>query len=155
MRGLAETASASLLLSRLDQRALTTYSQPHFVGSQWSSLTSFSVERTTENPLFAAGLGDASFQVERLISRRNNTRLQIRYDFNKTYLSHLLVPELVLPRDRNVHLSTLSGTLIRDTRDKPLDAHRGIFSTLTLGITPTAFGSSAIRKTHRRTSVRP
>jgi len=143
MRGLAETASASLLLSRLDQRALTTYSQPHFVGSQWSSLTSFSVERTTENPLFAAGLGDASFQVERLISRRNNTRLQIRYDFNKTYLSHLLVPELVLPRDRNVHLSTLSGTLIRDTRDKPLDAHRGIFSTLTLGITPTSFGSSA------------
>src|SRR5205814_9732796 len=68
---------------------------------------------------------------------------QIRYDFNKTYLSHLLVPELVLPRDRNVHLSTLSGTLIRDTRDKPLDAHRGIFSTLTLGITPTSLGSSA------------
>ena len=143
MRGLGETASAALLLSRLDLRALTTYGQPHFIGSQWSSLTSFSVERTTENPLFTAGLGDVSFQVERLISRRNNTRLQIRYDFNKTYLSHLLVPELVLPRDRNVHLSTFSGTLIRDTRDKPLDAHRGVFSTLTLGITPTALGSSA------------
>ena len=143
MRGLGETASAALLLSRLDLRALTTYGQPHFIGSQWSSLTSFSVERTTENPLFTAGLGDVSFQVERLISRRNNTRLQIRYDFNKTYLSHLLVPELVLPRDRNVHLSTFSGTLIRDTRDKSLDAHRGVFSTLTLGITPTAVGSSA------------
>jgi outer membrane protein insertion porin family len=143
IRGLGETASASLLVSRLDQRALTAYGQPHFVGSQWSSLTSFSVERTTENPLFAAGLGDAAFQVERLISRRRNTRLQIRYDFNKTYLSHLLVPELVLPRDRKVHLSTFSGTLISDTRDKPLDAHRGIFSTLTLGITPTALGSSA------------
>jgi outer membrane protein insertion porin family len=143
MRGLAETASASLLLSRLDQRAITAYSQPHFVGSQWSSITSLSIERTTENPLFAAGLGDASFQVERLISKKNNTRLQLRYDFNKTYLSHLLVPQLVLPRDRNVHLSTLSGSLIKDTRDKPLDAHRGTFSTLTLGITPEALGSSA------------
>ena len=143
MRGLGEIASASLLLSRLDQRALTTYTQPHFVGSQWSSLTSFSVERTTENPLFAAGLGDLSFQVERLISRKRNMRLQIRYDFNKTYLSHLLVPALVLPQDRNIHLSTFSGTLLRDTRDKPLDAHRGNLSTLTLGITPTAFGSSA------------
>ena len=143
MRGLAETASASLLLSRLDQRAITAYSQPHFVGSQWSSITSFSIERTTENPLFAAGLGDASFQVERLISKKNNTRLQLRYDFNKTYLSHLLVPQLVLPRDRNVHLSTLSGSLIKDTRDKPLDAHRGTFSTLTLGTTPEALGSSA------------
>ena len=143
MRGLGETASSSLLLSRLDQRFLASYGQPHFVGSQWSSLTSFSVERTSENPLFTAGLGDLSFQVERLISRRQNTRLQIRYDFNRTTLSHLLVPELVLNQDRNVHLSTFSGTLIRDTRDKPLDAHRGVFSTLDLAITPTALGSSA------------
>lgn len=143
MRGLAETLRASLVLSRLDQRALTTYAQPHFIGSQWSSLSSLSIERTTENPLFAASLGDLSFQVERLISRKSNTRLQFRYDFNKTVLSHLLVPELVLAQDLNVHLSTFSGTLLRDTRDKPLDAHRGSFSTLNLGITPTALGSSA------------
>jgi len=143
MRGLAETFSISLLASRLDQRGLTSYTQPHFFGSQWSSLSSFSIERNSENPLFAASLGDASFQVERLISKRNNTRLQVRYDFNKTYLSHLLVPALVLPRDRNIHLSTFSGTLINDTRDKPLDAHRGQFSTLTLGITPEPLGSSA------------
>jgi outer membrane protein insertion porin family len=143
IRGLAETASASLLLSRLDQRMITTYAQPHFLGSSWGSLSSFSLERTTENPLFAASLGDISFQVEKLVSRKNNTRLQLRYDFNKTVLSHLLVPELVLPQDRSVHLSTLSGTLIRDTRDKPLDAHRGIFATTTVGITPVALGSSA------------
>jgi outer membrane protein insertion porin family len=143
MRGLGETASASLLLSRLDQRALTTYAQPHFIGSQWSSLSSLSIERTTENPLFGANLGDASFQVERVISRKNNMRLQIRYDFNKTVLTHLLVPALVLEHDRSVHLSTFSGTLLRDTRDKPLDAHHGSFSLLTLGITPTALGSSA------------
>ncbi len=143
MRGLGETASTSFLLSRLDQRFLATYTQPHFVGSQWSSLTSFSLERTTENPLFAAGLGDVSFQVERLISQKNNTRLQIRYDFNRTVLSHLLVPDLVLEQDRNVHLSTFSGSLIRDSRDKPLDAHRGLYGTLNLSLTPTVLGSSA------------
>jgi outer membrane protein insertion porin family len=143
LRGLAETASASILLSRLDQRALTSYSQPHFIGSQWQALTSLSVERNSENPLFTAGLGDLSFQVERLISRKTNTRLLARYDFNKTNLSNLLVPDLVLPQDRHVRLSTVSATLIRDTRDKPLDAHRGSFSTINVGITPTAFGSSA------------
>jgi outer membrane protein assembly factor BamA len=143
MRGLAETASASILLSRLDQRALTTYSQLHFIGSQWQSLTSFSVERNSENPLFTAGLGDLSFQMERLISPKSNTRLQLRYDFNKTNLSHLLVPDLVLPQDQHVLLSTWSATIIRETRDKPLDAHRGSFSTINVGITPTAFGSSA------------
>src|SRR5258708_6586153 len=143
MRGLGETASANILLSRLDQRAIMAYTQPHFIGSQWSSLSSFSIERTTENPLFAASLGDLSFQVERLISRKTNTRLQIRYDFNKTSLSHVLVPDLVLSQDRNVRLSTFSGTLIRDTRDKPLDAHHGMFGTVNLGITPIALGSSA------------
>jgi len=143
MRGLGETASASLLLARLDQRALAAYTQPHFLGSQWQSLTSFSVERNSENPLFTAGLGDLSFQVERLISRKNNTRLQVRYDFNKTNLSNLLVPELVLEQDRHVRLSTFSATLIHDTRDKPLDAHRGTYSTVNFGITPTALGSSA------------
>ncbi len=143
MRGMAETVKASLVLSQLDQRALATYGQPHFFGLQWSSLSSLSLERTSENPLFSATLGDGSFQLERLLNRKNNTRLQVRYDFNKTVLSHLLVPALVLPQDMNVHLSTFSGTLLRDTRDKPLDAHRGSFSTLNLGITPTALGSSA------------
>jgi outer membrane protein assembly factor BamA len=143
LRGLGETASGSILLSRLDQKVLTTFGQPHFIGSDWSSLTSFSVERSSENPLFTAGLGDLSFQVERLISKKTNTRLQLRYDFNKTDLSHLIVPELVLNQDRHVHLPTVSGTLIRDSRDKPLDAHRGMFATVNLGITPTAFGSSA------------
>lgn len=143
MRGLGETASGSILLSRLDQKILTTYGQPHFIGSQWQSLTSFSLERNSENPLFTAGLGDLSFQLEKLLNRKNNTRFQIRYDFNKTVLSHLIVPELVLDQDRNVLLSTFSATLLRDTRDKPLDAHRGSFSTVSFGVTPTALGSSA------------
>src|SRR5581483_265519 len=143
MRGLAETASTSLLLSRLDQKFLTTYSQPHFIKSQWQSLTSVSLERTSENPLFTASLGDASFQLERVISQRSNTRVQLRYDFNRTGLSHILVPDLVLQRDRSVNLSTLSGTLIRDMRDKPLDAHHGSYATIDFRLTPTALGSSS------------
>src|ERR1700752_2295265 len=43
LRGVGETASASILLSRLDQKALATYSQPNFLGSNWLALTSFSV----------------------------------------------------------------------------------------------------------------
>ena len=143
MRGLGETFSTSLLLSRLDQKALTTYAQPHFMGTQWQSVGSFSLERTSENPLFTASLGDVSFQVERLLHHKSNTRLQLRYDFNKTVLSHLLVPDLVLDQDRNVLLSTFSASLIHDTRDNPLDAHRGLYSTTSFGITPTALGSSA------------
>ena len=143
MRGLGETASISLLAARLDQRALATYTQPHFRGSQWKSLFSLSVERTTLNPLFTARLGDASLQFERTINRAKTTIAQIRYDFRRTSLSDLLIPELVLPEDRSIRVSGVSGSLIHDTRDKPLDAHKGRFETLDLGINPKAFGSSA------------
>lgn len=143
MRGLAETATASILAARLDQRLLTTYAQPHFFGTEWQSLSSFLLERNSENPLFTAGLGDLSFQLERPIAHLTNTRVQIRYAFNKTDLSHILVPDLVLPQDQNVRLSTFSATFIHDTRDMPLDAHRGMFATVNVGITPTALGSSA------------
>jgi len=65
-------------------------------------------------------------------------RIQLRYRFGQTILSDLLIPGLVLPQDQRVRLSTLSATWIRDTRDKPLDASRGFYQTLDLGITPKA-----------------
>jgi len=143
LRGLAESASASLLVSRLDQRALVTYAQPHFRASSWSSLFSASIERTTENPTFAARLAEGSWQVEKPLNKDKTRRIQLRYRFGQTILSDLLIPGLVLPEDRRVRLSTLSATWIRDTRDKPLDASRGFYQTLDLGITPKALGSSA------------
>jgi outer membrane protein assembly factor BamA len=36
----------------------------------------------------------------------------------------------------------VSASFIRDTRDKPLDAHRGVFETVDLGISPKLFGST-------------
>jgi outer membrane protein insertion porin family len=143
LRGLAETGSVSLLLARLDQRLIATYSDPRFRRTLWRSLFSISGERTTENTLFAARLENVSFQLERYINRAKTVTAQVRYSFQKTDLNQLLVPELVLPADRHVRLSTFSGTLIKDTRDKPLDAHRGLYQTADLGITPKAIGSSA------------
>jgi outer membrane protein assembly factor BamA len=54
----------------------------------------------------------------------------------------LLIPDLVSPEDQHVRLSILSSTFVRDTRDHPLDAHKGMYQTLELGINPTALGSS-------------
>ena len=143
MRGRGETLSASALLARLDQKGLITYQDPHLRTTNWQSLFSVSAERSTENPLYTARLGDASFQIQRYLDTQRTQTLQLRYDFNRTSLTNLLVPELVLPQDRSVRLSTVSATYIQDTRDKPLDAHRGTYQTLDFGVTPTAFGSSA------------
>ncbi|MGH9514137.1 MAG: POTRA domain-containing protein [Terriglobales bacterium] len=143
MRGLGETLAVSVLAERLDQRFISTYTDPHFRLSSWQALTSISAERTTENPLFQARLADASVQFQRFLDSKKTRLLQLRYDFNHTKLSQLLVPQLVLPPDRNVLLSYVSSTLIQDTRDKPLDAHKGVYSTLDFRLVPRALGSSA------------
>jgi outer membrane protein insertion porin family len=142
MNGLAQTAALSLLFARLDQRALITFTDPHFLRSSWEALTSISGERTTENPLFEARLEDASLQFQRFLDAKRTLQLQLRYDFNHTTLTQILAPELVATGDRDVRLSYLSSTIIKDTRDKPLDAHKGEFGTLDFRIVPSAFGSS-------------
>jgi outer membrane protein insertion porin family len=142
MRGEGETLAISVLAARLDQQLLATYTDPHFRRSNWQALTSISAERTTENPLFAARLADVSEQFQRFINAKKTTQLQLRYEFERTRLTEILVPQLVLPSDRNVDLSYVSGAIIHDTRDKPLDAHHGVYQTLDLRIVPSAFGSS-------------
>jgi outer membrane protein assembly factor BamA len=143
IRGLGETGSIALLMSRLDQRALATYIDPRFRRTHWRSMLTLSAERTTENPLFTGRMGAASWQLERTLDAEKTTTLQVRYRFEKTSLTDVLVPQIVLPEDQSVRLSTISGSLIHDTRDKPLDAHHGHYETLDLGITPGFLGSSA------------
>lgn len=142
MRGLGETLSVSTLLARLDQRLLGSYTQPHFRGSSWRSALTFSAERTSENPLYTARLGNAALQFERYLTRDATQTLQLRYQFQRTDLSNLLVPELVLPADRSVRLSGIGGSFIHDKRDQPLDAHHGIWDTVDLNLNPSGLGSN-------------
>ena len=143
LRGRAETATIGTVLSRLDQRGFFTYSDPHFHGTSWSSLLSISGERSTENPIFTAELGRASFQVEKALNTKHTKRFVVRYSFQRTDLYNILIPGIVLPADQRVRLSTFDGEYIRDTRDKPLDAHHGVFQTFDFGITSKTLGASA------------
>jgi len=142
LRGLAETFTFSTLLSRLDQRAVATYTNPHFLLSGWGSLWSASIERTTENPTFEARVGDVTWQLEKALNKGKTRKIQLSYSFTRTNVSNLLIPGLVLPQDQNVRLSTLAATWIRDTRDLPLDASRGFYQTVNFQISPKAIGSN-------------
>ena len=143
LRGEGETASVAALFARLDQRLSFSYANPNFLRSIWNSMLSLSGERTSESPIYTERRGEASFQIERFMDFKRTKTVLFRYSFSRTTLSHLLIPELVSPEDRAVRLSTLSASYVRDTRDKPLDAHRGIYQTFDLGIHPKGIGSSA------------
>lgn len=141
--GRAESFSVSTILSRLDQDLAISFTNTHFRGSSWSSLISLSGQRTTENPIFAAELGIASWQLEKPLNARRTENLIVRYSFDRTILSNITIPNLVLPQDTHVRLSTFSGEYLRDTRDKPLDAHKGLYQVFDFGVTSTPLGSSA------------
>jgi outer membrane protein insertion porin family len=141
--GRAETFSASTVLSRLDQNVDFSFSDPHFRGSSWSSAVSLSGERTTENPIFAAELGVASVQFQKALNAKKTQNVVFRYEFNRTILSNITIPDLVLPQDRHVRLSTFAGEYTRDTRDDPLNAHHGMYQVFDFGVTSTPLGSSA------------
>ena len=99
--------------------------------------------RTTENPIYTAQLGQVSWQIERVLDKKRTKTVRARYSFQRTNLSNITIPELVLPEDQRVRLSTFSGEFVRDTRDQPLDAHHGWYQTASFGVTPSALGSSS------------
>jgi outer membrane protein insertion porin family len=140
--GRDETASVSTVLSRLDQRLTFAYDDPQFLGPGWSAVLSASTERTTQNPLFTANLGQGSLQFDRLLNSAGTEHLEFRYSYQATSLSNLLILHFIPPEDQSIRDSTLSASFIRDTRDNPMNAHRGVFETIDLGITPKLIGSS-------------
>lgn len=142
MRGRGETYSVGAFAGRLDQRAATTYTVPSFLNSKWQASTSISGEHNSENPIFTAALGDAGLQFQRPLNQKKTTNLFLRYDFRLSSLTELLLPALVPPSDRRVRLSQFSASFVQDTRDNPLDAHRGVYHSYQIGVAPQALGSN-------------
>jgi len=141
-RGLGESITFAVLGARLVQRAGFSYTDPFFAGAFWSSNLSVTAERNSENPIFTSRTGDAGFQVEKMLNAIGNKTLSLRYGFRQTSLTNLLIPDLVLPEDRSVHLSTLAAAYAFDTRDNPLDATKGKYQTVDFDINLKGIGSS-------------
>jgi outer membrane protein insertion porin family len=141
-RGRAETVTVSAFGGRLDQRGAASWANPSIWNTGWSSSLTLSIERTSENPIFTARLGGAGMQFQHYLDKDRVKSVIFRYDFRRTNLSNIAIPGLVLPEDQNVRLSSLSASFSRDSRDNPLDAHRGIYESFQLDVNPSFLGSS-------------
>jgi outer membrane protein insertion porin family len=141
-RGRAETITLAAFGGRLDQRGSASWGNPTFWNTNWNSTLTLSAERTSENPIFTARLGGAGLQFHHYLDRNRQKSVILRYDFRITRLSNIVIPDLVLPEDQNVRLSSLAASFNRDTRDNPLDAHKGIYESLELDVNPAFLGSN-------------
>ena len=143
LRGKAESLTFSALGSRLNQNASIAYTDPMFLWTNWSSTFSLMGQHNSENPIFTLREAQFGYQAERALNRDRTQNLFLRYSFSETGLTQLLIPQLVPERDRHIRLSTLSATYIRDTRDSPIDAHKGIYESYEADFNPRSLGSNA------------
>ncbi|MGE5205588.1 MAG: POTRA domain-containing protein [Chlamydiota bacterium] len=142
LRGKGESFTFSGLAGRLDQQGSISYIDPDFRWSKWKASVSLGGEHDSENPIFTSRQFNTGLQFQRPLNADQTNNLFLRYTFSETGLTRLLIPDLVPASDQHVRLSTLSASFIRDTRDNPLDAHKGIYETYELGFNPSALGSN-------------
>jgi outer membrane protein assembly factor BamA len=145
LRGTAESYTIGGFAGRLDQRVSATYNDPAFRNSSWNSSYLVSFEHDSQNPVFTSRIGTSGLQFQKYVNAKKTDTVFLRYNFQYTDLSGIFpgLEFLVPTADRRVRLSTLSASFVRDTRDNVLDAHKGLYESIELGITPTALGSSA------------
>ena len=141
-RGRAETVKLTAFGGRLDQRGSASWANPTIWNTGWSSTVTLSAERTSENPVYTARLGGAGIQFEHFLDKNKQKSVIFRYDFRRTNLSNITIPDLVPPQDEHVRLSGVSASYSRDSRDNPLDAHKGIYESFQLDLNPGFLGSS-------------
>jgi outer membrane protein insertion porin family len=142
VRGKGESLSATAFAGRLDQRAAGYYIDPQFRWSKWGSTTSILVEKDEENPVYSSQVENGSYQLQRFLDKKKADVFFLRYSFSQTDLTRILIPALVLPQDQHVRLSTIAANLTHDTRDNPLDAHKGTLQSIELDFNTTKLGSS-------------
>lgn len=140
--GLGHTASLQGLVSTLEQRALFEYLIPQLRGSSRLNLQFngfFDISKDVRT--FSARREEGSVQLGQRLSKANS--FQYRYVFRKVNIigTPLVTPELIPLLSQPVRVGLVSGTFIQDRRDDPIDAHRGIYNTIDLGIAAKAFGS--------------
>lgn len=142
IRGRGESFSITAFAGRLDQRGAMYYIIPNFRWSPWRATVNGSIERNEENPIFSSQVLTASLQFQRPVDRAKKNIVFLRYSYSKTDLTRILLAQLVPPEDQHIKLSTLAGNFTRDTRDNPIDAHRGFLGSLELNFNTSALGSN-------------
>ena len=142
LRGKGESLSFTGFAGRLDQRGAVYYINPSFRWTSWKSTASFSAERDEENPLYSSQVETATYQFQRYIDHARKNLFFVRYSFSKTDLTRIVIPDLVPTEDQHVRLSGFGANLTRDTRDNPLDEHKGVLGSIELDNNAKWLGSS-------------
>jgi outer membrane protein assembly complex protein YaeT len=157
--GLAHSISLRTRVSTLERRGLLTYAWPRFHNQDRLNVAITGLyEDSRDVRTFSYKREEGSVQLSQRVSKA--TTLFYRYTYRRVgvddatlKISPLLIPLLSQP----VRLGQLSGAVVQDRRDEPVEPHRGIYNTLDLGLAERIFGSQRnfLRLLARNASYHP
>jgi len=143
LRGKGHTLGLRTRVSNLQQRALLTYENPRFTGSEkWKMILSGLYDTSRNVRTFTGARAEGAFQLEHQLSSFR-TGLY-RYTYRRTTIDEdtLRITPLLVPLNAQpVRAALFSGTYIEDRRDDPIDATRGSFNSVDLGLASGYWGS--------------
>ena len=145
MFGRDQTLTFRVRVGLLTRRALIGYDAPRlFHSEKWRFNATAFYDNTADVNTFTSERLDGTVQAEQKYSRP--TTLLYRLSFQRVAVdpnSLVIDPTLIPLYSKPVRLAIPSFTYVRDTRDNPIDSHKGSYNIADLGLATSALGSEA------------
>jgi len=142
-RGSNDTIFFKSHFGRLQQRALVGYEVLDWLDHRNLKLT-FNIlyDNTRDVFTFTSQREEGSAQIEQTVSKA--TTLLYRLTYRDVKVSNLVISQPLVPLlSQPVRIGIPSFTYIRDTRDNPVDSHKGNYLVFDTGVTSHVLGSQA------------
>jgi outer membrane protein insertion porin family len=143
MFGRDQTFTLRARAGLLTRRFLSSYDAPRlFSKENWRIIVSAFYDNTADVNTFASERLEGAVQFEQKYSRV--TTLLYGLTFQRVAVdpnSLVIDPTLIALYSKPVRIAEPTFTFVRDRRDNPIDAHRGSYNALNLGLATSALGS--------------
>jgi len=144
-RGLDHTITLKTRYGNLQKNVLVSYDAPRLFNSEKLTLNFTALyDDTFDVRTFEAKRLEGSGEIRQTVNR--STTLLYRFTYRRVSIpegSLVIDPNLVPLFSQPVRVSLPSFTFIRDTRDDPINSHKGAFTSIDLGAAAGIFGSQA------------
>ena len=145
MFGRDQTLSMRARVGMLTRRGLISYDAPRlFKRENWRFTLSAFYDNTINVNTFTSERLEGSFAAEQRYSRATTFIYRMTYQRVRVDPASLVIdPNLIPLYSRPVRVAMPSMTWVRDTRDNPIDTHKGSYNLLDLGLATSALGSES------------
>ena len=142
--GWGHTVGVQTLFSTIEQRVVTTYAIPQFVGNDKLSLSiSGLFDNSNDIRTFTSRRVEGSVQLAQRLSRANT--LQYRYSYRRVTIpadTLKIEPELIPLFSQPDRTGIVGFSFINDERDNPIDSTHGFLNTVDFGLAGRQLGSA-------------